>query len=101
MLPTGKEHPVGPSVNVRKNPPRMKNARWPSPLDRKKRKKQQPDEPDRFDSDYKGKLSFSQPSPVKPVSSGRLQPVASGRSQPVTSGQSQPVTGKTSKPRDD
>ena len=50
-----------------------------------KRKKQQPDEPDRFDSDYKGKLSFSKPSPVKPVSSGR----------------SQPDSGKTSKHQDD
>ena len=40
----------------------------------KKRKKQRPDEPDRFDSDYKGKLSFSKPSPIKPVSSGRSQP---------------------------
>ena len=59
----------------------------------KKRKKQQPDEPDRFDSDYKGKLSFSKPPPVKPVSSGRSQPDSSGRSQPVT--------GKTSKHRDD
>ena len=41
---------------------------------RKKRKKHKPDEPDRFDSDYKGKLSFSKPSLVKPVSSGRSQP---------------------------
>ena len=42
---------------------------------RKKKKKQQPDDaPDMFDSDYKGKLSFSKPSPVKPVSSGRSQP---------------------------
>ena len=51
----------------------------------KKRKKQQPDDVDMFDSDYKGKLSFSKPSPVKPVSSSR----------------SQPGSGKTSKHRDD
>ena len=52
---------------------------------RKKRKKQQLEEPDMFDSDYKGKLSFSKPSPVKPVSTGR----------------SPPSSGKTSKRGDD
>ena len=41
---------------------------------RKKRKKHQPDDVDMFNSDYKGKLSFSKPSPVKPVSSSWSQP---------------------------
>ena len=38
---------------------------------RKKRKTQPVEEPDQFDSDYKGKLSFSKKSAPKPVSVGR------------------------------
>ena len=52
---------------------------------RKKRKKAQPEGPDMFDSDYKGKLSFSRPPPVKPACSNLTQP----------------SSGKTSKPKDD
>ena len=43
------------------------------PVPRKKKRKKQPtDEPDMFDSDYKGKLSSSKKQPAKLVSSGKV-----------------------------
>ena len=55
----------------------------------KKRKKLSLDEPDMFDSDFKGKLSFSKKLLAKPVSTGR-SPKSAGA-----------ITGKTSKRVDD
>ena len=45
----------------------------------KKRKKHSVDEPDMFDSDFKGSLSFSKKSSAKPVSSGRSAGTSSGK----------------------
>ena len=55
----------------------------------KKRKKPSLDEPDMFNNDYKGKLSFSKKSSAKPVSTGR-SPKSAGA-----------IPGKTSKRVDD
>ena len=55
----------------------------------KKRKKPSLDEPDMFDSDFKGKLSFSKKSSAKPVSTGQ-SPKSAGA-----------IPGKTSKCVDD
>ena len=46
---------------------------------RKKRKKHSVDEPDMFDSDFKGSLSFSKKSSAKPVSSGWSAGTSSGK----------------------
>ena len=43
---------------------------------KKRRKKAQPEGPDMFDSDYKGKLSFSRPTPAKPAPASRSLPAS-------------------------